>query len=250
MQDVFRDRSTGVAVNAWQLPPLYAGSYGKQTMSWPRWIGEAFLRPPHAHGAIATHESGKALAVNCHGFMVPCGPLQYIVLYDGELGVWDTDEFQATFEPIAAQETIRDQVAAFHRKFGVPVRETPGPISADRIRLRLRLIAEEFLEVLEASGASPQYVGEAAELISYALYSGTQRLDIVDLADGLADLDYVVEGARQEFGINGQPIAAEVHRTNMAKEGGATRGDGKILKPEWWQPPDIAGELLKQGWEG
>ena len=74
--------------------------------------------------------------------------------------------------------------------------------------------------------------------------------NLVELVDALADLDYVVEGTRIEFGINGKPIADAVHAANMAKVGGGIRGDGKINKPEGWQPPDIAGELRKQGWEG
>jgi hypothetical protein len=43
-----------------------------------------------------------------------------------------------------------------------------------------------------------------------------------------------------------EPFFAEVHRTNMAKVGGPVRPDGKKLKPEGWQPPDIAGILRAQ----
>jgi predicted HAD superfamily Cof-like phosphohydrolase len=63
----------------------------------------------------------------------------------------------------------------------------------------------------------------------------------------MADLDYVVEGTRLEFGIDGEPIAAEVHRANMAKTEGPVAPDGKRLKPPGWTPPDIAGVLRKQG---
>ena len=55
----------------------------------------------------------------------------------------------------------------------------------------------------------------------------------------LAGLDYVVEGARLEFGINGLPIADEVHRANMAKAGGPKRADGKHMKPEGWTPHEV-----------
>ena len=58
----------------------------------------------------------------------------------------------------------------------------------------------------------------------------------------------VVEGCRVEMGINGAPIAAEVHRANMAKVGGPISPQGKRLKPPGWTPPDIEGELRKQGW--
>ena len=45
------------------------------------------------------------------------------------------------------------------------------------------------------------------------------------------------------------PVADEIQRTNMAKVGGPVREDGKRLKPPGWQPPDIEGELKKQGWQ-
>ena len=32
---------------------------------------------------------------------------------------------------------------------------------------------------------------------------------------------------------------AEVHRANLTKASGPRRADGKILKPEGWQPADV-----------
>lgn len=52
------------------------------------------------------------------------------------------------------------------------------------------------------------------------------------------------------LGIDLGPVFEEVHRANMAKVGGPTRADGKILKPEGWTPPDVAGVLRRQGWSG
>jgi len=37
------------------------------------------------------------------------------------------------------------------------------------------------------------------------------------------------------------------HASNMAKEGGKTRADGKVPKPEGWRPPDIRAEIDRQG---
>jgi predicted HAD superfamily Cof-like phosphohydrolase len=89
----------------------------------------------------------------------------------------------------------------------------------------------------------------AESIILTAIADDEIRVDLPELADALADLDYVVEGARLEFGINGAPIATEVHRANMAKLDGPVREDGKKQKPEGWKPPDIESELRKQGWE-
>jgi predicted HAD superfamily Cof-like phosphohydrolase len=137
---------------------------------------------------------------------------------------------------------LREQVLEFHRAMGVPVRERPTRIPEDRVRLRLALIAEEFAEFCAA-------IGRPIELPDFeATWNG--GFDMAQVADALADLDYVIEGARLEFGIDGGPVADEVHRSNMAKVNGPIRSDGKRLKPEGWTPPDIAGVLKAQGWEG
>lgn len=143
---------------------------------------------------------------------------------------------------------IREQVLAFHRKFGQPIAEKPAAPAVERSRLRIALIAEEFCEFLQAAGVPRALVID----IGATIIQSTRELyppDVEQLADALGDLDYVVEGTRLEYGINGEPIAAAIHAANMAKEGGRMRADGKILKPAGWMAPDIAGELRKQGWD-
>jgi predicted HAD superfamily Cof-like phosphohydrolase len=144
------------------------------------------------------------------------------------------------------------QVREFHEAMGLPTAEAPTiPKEARRVRLRLALIAEEFLEVITA--ACPLWDGtrkdEVADLLRDTIENYPIDVSLPDFVDGLADLDYVIEGTRLEFGIQGAPIAAEVHRANMAKVGGPKSPTGKQLKPEGWKPPDIAGELQKQGWK-
>jgi predicted HAD superfamily Cof-like phosphohydrolase len=107
------------------------------------------------------------------------------------------------------------------------------------------LIAEEFLELCAALGYHPKLT-----LDRQVTPFPREHVYLPEVADALADLDYVIEGTRLEFGIDGGPIADAVHAANMRKVGGPTRADGKILKPDEWEPPDIAGELKKQGWDG
>ncbi len=142
---------------------------------------------------------------------------------------------------------LRKDVRDFHGRFGIPIRHTPGIPDAETVKLRLRLIAEEFFELLEAAGASLPYRIEA--FVDDVIADSRGNVDLPEFADALGDLDYVIEGARLAFGINGDPIAAAIHNANMAKEGGGKRADGKITKPAGWAPPDIEGELRKQGWE-
>jgi predicted HAD superfamily Cof-like phosphohydrolase len=144
---------------------------------------------------------------------------------------------------------LRDRVQQFHNAVGQPVLTKPSVPSDERVRLRARLIAEEFFEVLEAMFGVESHVRAARANIEYAVHDAPVHVDLPELADGFADLDYVVEGSRLEFGIDGDPIAEQVHRANMAKAGAPKRADGKIEKPPGWTPPDVAGELKKQGWE-
>lgn len=75
-----------------------------------------------------------------------------------------------------------------------------------------------------------------------------KQFDFVELADGLADLLYVVFYMCNAYGINIEPIFNEVHRSNMLKKGGEKRADGKQLKPKDWQPPVLL-PLLEQQME-
>lgn len=148
---------------------------------------------------------------------------------------------------------LRYQVDEFHEKFGHPrPREIVQEPPEELVRFRLRLIAEEFFEVFDAVlgdyHTEPWLLHEARRYIRRAVEEHPVELDFSDLIDGLADLDYVVEGTRVSLGIDGRPIAAEVHRANMAK--GPNGPDSKPVKPSDWKPPDIEGELRKQGWKG
>lgn len=149
--------------------------------------------------------------------------------------------------------TIRDQVMEFHAAFGIPVGESPRVPDNERVRLRLKLIAEEFTELLESCAGKSltraMQIGDIGLAIEEFVESSEAfDVDLPAFADACADLDYVVEGARIELGVNGEPIADEVHRANMAKSGGPVRADGKRMKPADWTPPDIAARLREQGW--
>lgn len=153
-------------------------------------------------------------------------------------------------DPVPSE--IRYQVEEFHVAMGQHVGLYPKVPAPSRVKLRLNLIAEEFLELLDACTDGFNLAAVRTEL-DIAINEGDYEVDMVEVADALADIDYVVEGMRLEFGINGFPIADEVHRSNMTKlnDDGFPefREDGKLLKGPNYSPPDIAGELGKQGWE-
>jgi predicted HAD superfamily Cof-like phosphohydrolase len=116
-------------------------------------------------------------------------------------------------------------VGDFMEAFGQLVE--PEPIIPDDtiVDLRVDLIAEEFLELREA------IVNE----------------DIVEIADALTDLLYVVYGAGHAFGIDLDECFLEVHASNMSKlddEGQPIyREDGKVLKSDNYFKPNLASVL-------
>jgi predicted HAD superfamily Cof-like phosphohydrolase len=151
---------------------------------------------------------------------------------------------------------IREQVLEFHRAMDVPVLERPAVPADERVRLRLRLVAEEFFELLDScipGSNMPIATSEncpAKFEVMRDIEEAELLVDFPELADALADIAYVVEGANLEFGIDSAPVAAGVHAANLAKLGGGKREDSKVQKPEGWQPFDVAAELRRQGWDG
>lgn len=119
-----------------------------------------------------------------------------------------------------AQGMVRE----FHQTMGAPVRTIPSPLTEKEQRLRLRLIREETEELDEA----------------------LQNGDVVKTADAIADILYVTLGTAVVSGIDISPVFDEVHRSNMTKTGGGLRGDGKVVKGENYEPPDIASVIKRQ----
>jgi predicted HAD superfamily Cof-like phosphohydrolase len=90
-----------------------------------------------------------------------------------------------------------NQVAEFHRTFQHPIISDPGIPSKVRCNLRIALIQEELDE----------------------LRAAVEKKDIVEIADALCDIQYVLSGAVLEFGL-GEKFAElfdEVQRSNMSK---------------------------------
>jgi hypothetical protein len=89
------------------------------------------------------------------------------------------------------------QVAEFHQTFKHPIVADAAIPSKLRSKLRIDLIAEELKELQEA----------------------VDNDDLVEVADALCDLQYVLAGAVLEFGLGGKFKAMfdEVHRSNMSK---------------------------------
>src|SRR5688572_6059950 len=88
-------------------------------------------------------------------------------------------------------------VAEFHNTFKHPILNRPQIPDENRCKLRVALIAEELKEL------------EVAIL----------QKDIVEVADALCDIQYVLSGAILEFGLGDRfkALFEEVQRSNMSK---------------------------------
>jgi predicted HAD superfamily Cof-like phosphohydrolase len=88
-------------------------------------------------------------------------------------------------------------VAEFHKTFKHPILTSPTIPSEQRCKLRVSLIAEELKELEEA----------------------INNQDIVEVADALCDIQYVLSGAILEFGLADKfkELFDEVQRSNMSK---------------------------------
>lgn len=121
-------------------------------------------------------------------------------------------------------------VESFHETFGIQNNYEPtvGENRAEN-ELRHRLMQEENNEYLEA----------------------VQNNDLVEVADALGDMLYILCGTILKHGMQGliEEVFLEIQASNMSKLGAdgkpIYREDGKILKGPNYFKPDIAA-ILKQ----
>lgn len=120
------------------------------------------------------------------------------------------------------------KVLEFHEKFEALIATKPTMPDFKTKVLRVSLIEEELDELIAALNNN----------------------DVVETADALGDLLYVVYGCAVTCGIDLEPVFDEIHRSNMSKldaDGNVIkREDGKILKSNLFFPPNIADVLEKQ----
>lgn len=123
-------------------------------------------------------------------------------------------------------------VREFHIAFEQPAPAFPTPLPDDDVRLRMRLIREEYEEVM----------ADCSKLLK-----AKRMCDKIDhmraLLKELADLRYVVEGTAVALGMDIDGAFEEVHRSNMSKldeEGRPVKdAGGKAMKGPNYSPADM-----------
>ncbi|WGH75005.1 nucleoside triphosphate pyrophosphohydrolase family protein [Tenacibaculum tangerinum] len=121
-------------------------------------------------------------------------------------------------------------VHEFHTAFGLGIKNEPtGNIGEERNLLRYNLMKEENEEYLEAA----------------------QNNDLVEVADALGDMLYILCGTIIEHGMQHkiEEVFDEIQRSNMSKLGEdgkpIYREDGKVLKGPNYFTPNIK-EILEK----
>ena len=128
---------------------------------------------------------------------------------------------------------MKDKIAAvkeFHTAFGIGYKNEPiADLGEAKNTLRFNLMKEENEEYLEAA----------------------QNNDLVEVADALGDMLYILCGTIIEHGMQHkiEEVFAEIQRSNMSKLGEdgkpIYREDGKVLKGPNYFKPNIK-EILDQ----
>lgn len=113
-------------------------------------------------------------------------------------------------------------VSVFLRAVGQDVPSSPQKSESSQAELYKKLIIEEFDEFMEADQAN----------------------DDVERLDACFDMIWVIVGYMKSRGWDCESAWDEGAKSNLSKIDPSTglvrrREDGKILKPEGWQPPDF-----------
>lgn len=115
-------------------------------------------------------------------------------------------------------------VEAFHKAFGLGIKNEPtASLGEAKNLLRYKLMREENEEYLEAANNN----------------------DLVEVADALGDMLYIICGTMIEHGMQDkiEAVFDEIQRSNMSKLGEdgkpIYREDGKVLKGPNYFKPDI-----------
>ncbi len=119
-----------------------------------------------------------------------------------------------------------EKVGDFMEAFGQEVLYIPTMPDFNLAALRLDLIEEEVQELRDGLG----------------------KKSMLEIADALTDILYVVYGAGHAFGLDLDDCFHEVHRSNMTKLGEdgrpMYRDDGKVMKGPNYEEPDLSQFVL------
>lgn len=184
---------------------------------------------------------------------------------------------------LATRTPHQQRVDKFMVLAGQDIPDQPT-VPSQKIRgLRARLILEECLETIDALGFCAGVTIQEENHINPVLIPHNRGPNLIEIADGCADISVVTVGTLSACGISDKALLAEVDLSNLAKfetpkcpthnpeltrheangqyvctggridypcewtgAGPYRRADGKWIKGPHWKAPDIAGILAEQ----
>jgi len=152
------------------------------------------------------------------------------------------------------QTPHQKRVEDFMEKAEQELPDTPTVPDEETRILRARLILEEALETIwKGLGITTLLHGDGIHYpvrIDDLKFMPEEEVNLVEVADGCADISVVTTGTLSACGIKDEKLLEEVDGHNLKKfgPGGYKDDGGKWIKPKDLQPPDITGILKEQGW--
>ena len=158
------------------------------------------------------------------------------------------------------KNSMQRDIEEFMRRCDQEIKTYPEIPDEEVKILRIRLMVEELLGSTKISGypdaKTPEYnpwglINDKSDELVQSILND----DLVGIADGIADVLYVVFGTAAAFGIDIQEVFDEVHRSNLSKAVWseeqqryiyAKDAGGKTIKPDTYSPADLEPIVQRQ----
>lgn len=145
-------------------------------------------------------------------------------------------------------------VRKFQKAFGHPAPDKATPLTLERTVARGGWTVEEIVEMIQQTSKDEAEFDSAIDILKLKLdaaviksknddYNSSEKDVMIGQLDALIDQLVFVNGSLAEMGIDPKPFYQIVMDANMAKLGPDGKpiireSDGKIMKPEGWEPPE------------
>ena len=122
---------------------------------------------------------------------------------------------------------VMNFVLQFHEKYDLPIAASPKLPDKERVQLRMKLLEKAYHDYRYAERAG----------------------DILEIADAMGDMIYVLAGTATEYGIPLEDIFTELHRSNMTRGEPIMTQDGRLTKGPTYKKPELGRVLLENMYE-
>ena len=152
---------------------------------------------------------------------------------------------------------LSEKTLEFTLAAGQNVPEKPERMDKEEVYFLTKMIIDELLEFCATVDKSDRVKLNMIKMITEAKsvslpFPAMNTHEIIaEQADALVDIMYYSGNAAAKKGVNLNSVLDVVHQANMNKKDPESgrfmkRPDGKIIKPDGWNPPDITAEIERQ----